>query len=194
MFFGLLYWAVRFIIFPTIKIFYTVWFFRSLSTEWCFCCGLFGSINFLSMLKNKKQIGYALLIVLLLIVIRTFESTIFYDPFLEYFKKEYAHLPFPEIHTIKLFFSLGFRYYLNSMLSIALLYVLFNDRKFTKFSLLLYMILGSVLMISFFFVLEFFGEESKMTLFYIRRFIIQPILLLLFIPAFYYQKRIKSVN
>ena len=143
------------------------------------------------MLKNKKQIGYALFIVLLLIAIRTFESTIFYDPFLNYFKQEYAHLPFPEMHTVKLFLSLGFRYYLNSMLSIALLYVLFNDRKFTKFSVLLYMILGSVLMISFFFVLQFFGEESKMTLFYIRRFIIQPIFLLLFIPAFYYQKRMK---
>lgn len=141
--------------------------------------------------KNKKQIGYALFIVLLLIAIRTFESTIFYDPFLHYFKQEYAHLPFPEIHTVQLFFSLGFRYYLNSMLSIALLYVLFNDRKFTKFSVLLYMILGSVLMISFFFVLQFFGEESKMTLFYIRRFIIQPIFLLLFIPAFYYHKRMK---
>lgn len=143
------------------------------------------------MLKNKKQIGYAVLIVLLLIAIRAFEHTIFYDPFLSYFKQEYAHLPFPQIQIVKLFFSLGFRYYLNSVLSIGLLYVLFKDKKFTKFSILLYMILGSILMISFFFVLEFFGEESKMTLFYIRRFIIQPIFLLLFIPAFYYQKRMK---
>lgn len=143
------------------------------------------------MLKNKKQIGYAALIVLLLIAIRAFEHTIFYDPFLSYFKQEYAHLPFPQIQIVKLFFSLGFRYYLNSVLSIGLLYVLFKDKKFTKFSILLYMILGSILMISFFFVLEFFGEESKMTLFYIRRFIIQPIFLLLFIPAFYYQKRMK---
>lgn len=143
------------------------------------------------MLKNKKQIGYVVLIVVLLIAIRAFEHTIFYDPFLKYFKQEYAHLPFPQIQIVKLFFSLGFRYYLNSVLSIGLLYVLFKDKKFTKFSILLYMILGSILMISFFFVLQFFGEESKMTLFYIRRFIIQPIFLLLFIPAFYYQKRMK---
>lgn len=144
------------------------------------------------MLKNKKQTGYAVLIVVLLIAIRTFEHTFFYDPFLKYFKQEYAHLPFPQIQIVKLFFSLGFRYYLNSVLSIALLYVLFKDKKFTKFSVLLYMILGSILMISFFFVLQFFGEESKMTLFYIRRFIIQPIFLILFIPAFYYQKKIKK--
>ncbi len=143
------------------------------------------------MLINKRQIVYALTIVVLLIAIRTFENNIFYDPFLHYFKLEYAHLPFPQINTVKLFLSLGFRYYLNSVLSIALLYVLFHDRKFVKFSVLLYMILGTLLMISFFFVLQFFGEESKSTLFYIRRFIIQPIFLILFIPAFYYQKKVK---
>ncbi len=144
------------------------------------------------MLKNKKQIGYAALIVVLLIAIRTFEHTIFYDPFLNYFKQEYAHLPFPKYNIVKLFFSLAFRYYLNSVLSIALIYVLFKDKKFAKFSTLLYMILGSILLISFFFVLNFFGEESKMTLFYIRRFIIQPIFLLLFIPAFYYQQKVRK--
>jgi exosortase F-associated protein len=68
------------------------------------------------------------------------------------------------------------------------LYVLFKDRQILKFTALLYMILGSVLMISFIFTLTFFGEESKMTLFYIRRFLIHPIFILLFIPAFYYQK------
>ena len=144
------------------------------------------------MLKNKTKIGYSILIVLLLVSIRAFEDTIFYDPFLSYFQQEYAHLPFPQFNIIKLFLSLGFRFYLNSILSIALLYVLFNDKKFTKFALLLYLILGSVLMISFFFTLQFFGEESKMTLFYIRRFIIQPIFLILFIPAFYYQQKSKS--
>jgi len=143
------------------------------------------------MLKNKQKFLSIVLIILALVGIRTFEDTLFYDPFLDYFQQEYAHLPFPKMHTIKLFFSLGFRYYLNSIASIALLYVLFKDKKFTKFSVLLYIILGSILMISFFFVLNFFGEESKMTLFYIRRFIIQPLFVILFIPAFYYQKRIK---
>jgi len=125
-------------------------------------------------------------------LIRAFEKTLFYDPFLNYFKNEYSHLPFPEINIFKLFFSLGMRFYLNSVISLFLLYVIFKDTKIVKFSALLYMILGSVLMISFIFVLNFFGEENKMTLFYIRRFIIQPIFILLFIPAFYYQKQAKK--
>jgi len=74
------------------------------------------------------------------------------------------------------------------VISLGLLYVLFDDRKIVKFSIFLFMLLGYILLISFFFVLTFFAEESKMTLFYIRRFLIQPIFILLFIPGFYYQK------
>ena len=143
------------------------------------------------LLNNKKKIGWSLFLILLLVVIRAFEDQLFYDPFLNYFKTEYAHLAFPQINIIKLFLSLGFRFYLNSVVSLLLLYVLFSDKQMVKFSALLYMILGSILMISFMFVLTFFSEESKMTLFYIRRFLIQPIFILLFIPAFYYQKKTK---
>ena len=143
------------------------------------------------LIRNKGKIGWSLFLILLLILIRAFETTLFYDPFLNYFKDEYAHLAFPKINIFKLFFSLGMRFYLNSVISLFLLYVIFKDTQIVKFTALLYMILGSVLMISFIFVLTFFGEESKMTLFYIRRFLIQPIFILLFIPGFFYQKRIK---
>ena len=143
------------------------------------------------LIRNKGKIGWSLFLILLLVLIRAFETTLFYDPFLNYFKDEYAHLAFPKINIFKLFFSLGMRFYLNSVISLFLLYVIFKDTQIVKFSALLYMILGSILMISFIFTLNFFGEESKMTLFYIRRFLIQPIFILLFIPGFYYQKKIK---
>lgn len=142
--------------------------------------------------ENKEKVGWSLFLILLLVLLRTFESTIFYDPFLSYYKSEFAHSPLPKFNVIKLFFSLGMRFYFNSLISLFLLYVIFKDTKIVKFSALLYMILGSILMISFMFVLAFFGEENKMTLFYIRRFIIQPIFILLFIPAFYYQRQIKK--
>jgi len=143
-------------------------------------------------LSNKEKLGWSLLLILLLVLIRAFEETLFYDPFLEYFKTEYSQMAFPKINIFKLFFSLGMRFYLNSMISLLLLYVLFKDKEIIKFTAFLYMVLGSILMISFIFTLNFFGEENKMTLFYIRRFLIQPIFILLFIPAFYYQKQIKK--
>jgi exosortase F-associated protein len=143
-----------------------------------------------NLLKNKRRVGVGIFLLLLLIAIRAFENTIFYDPFLDYFKSEYANLPLPQTNPIKLFLSLGFRFYLNSMISLALLYVIFKDNKIIKFSIFLFSIFGIVLMISFFFTLKFFPAE-KMTLFYLRRFIIQPILLILFVPAFYYQRKMK---
>jgi len=142
--------------------------------------------------KNKSKVIYTALLILLLVLIRMFENQLFYDPFLNYFKSEYSNSSFPKFNIFKLFFSLGFRFYLNMVISLGLLYVLFDDRKIVKFSIFLFMLLGSVLLISFFFVLTFFAEESKMTLFYIRRFLIQPIFILLFIPGFYYQKRISK--
>lgn len=145
-----------------------------------------------NLLSDKKKIGWSLFLILLLVLIRAFEETLFYDPFLNYFKTEFAHSKLPRFDFFKLFFSLGMRFYINSVISLFLLYVIFKDTKIVKFSMLLYMVLGSVLMISFIFVLTFFGEESKMTLFYIRRFLIQPIFILLFIPGFYYQKQLKK--
>ncbi|NNT71937.1 exosortase F system-associated protein [Flavobacterium sp. IMCC34852] len=144
------------------------------------------------LLKNKAKVFWSLFLIGLLICIRLFEDNLFYDPFLAYFKSEYAHAKLPQFNVFKLFFSLGIRFYLNSVISLFLLYVIFKDTKIVKFSMLLYMILGSILMISFIFVLTFFGEENKMTLFYLRRFLIQPIFIMLFIPAFYYQKQVKK--
>ncbi len=143
-----------------------------------------------NLLKNKKRVGFGVFLLLLLIAIRAFENTIFYDPFLDYFKREYSNLPLPKTNPIKLFLSLGFRFYLNSMISLALLYVLFKNNKIIKFSIFLFSVFGIILMISFFFTLKFFPAE-KLTLFYLRRFIIQPIFLILFIPAFYYQEKMK---
>ena len=143
------------------------------------------------LLNNKLNIAIGIFLIALLIAVRAFEDTLFYDPFLNYFKTNYTNLPYPIVNPIKLFLSLGFRYYLNSMISLAVLYLIFRDFKIVKFSTFLYILFGCVLMISFFFVLLKLGSENKMTLFYIRRFIIQPIFLILFIPAFYYQIKIK---
>ena len=138
--------------------------------------------------KNKLKVALGLFLFLLLVLLRVFEDLIFYDPFLVYFKSNYQNSSLPKLNIIKLFFSLGFRYYFTSMISLGLLRLFFNDSRVIKFSVFLYSFLGIILMVTFFFVLIKFGETNKMNLFYIRRFIIQPIFLILFIPAFYYQR------
>jgi len=144
-----------------------------------------------NLLQNKTTVFYTLILLALLVAIRAFENTLFYDPLLAYFKRNYMQTPLPKLNVIRLFFSLGFRFYLNSIISIGILKLIFNDSKVVKFSIFLYSVFGIILMVTFFFILLKFGETNKMNLFYIRRFIIQPVLLILFIPAFYYQKKNK---
>ncbi len=104
----------------------------------------------LKKLKNNKiEILLGLFLTGLLILIRTYEDTIFYDPLLKYFRYDYTNMKLPAINSVKLFLSMGFRYYLNSMISLGILYLIFKDTKIVKFSTLLFIIFGSVLMISF---------------------------------------------
>lgn len=173
--------------------FYTECFSRCLFMEWFLCYGLFGLINFQNMLQkllnHKVRIALSMLLIILLVLIRAYEDSLFYDPFLNYFKMDYYNLPLPEIDNLQLFFGLFFRYFLNSSISLAIIYVLFKDVEAVKFASILYLIFFVILVIIFFFVLFYIGETNKMALFYVRRFIIQPIFLLLFLPAFYYQKQ-----
>lgn len=140
-------------------------------------------------INHKTRILLATMLVLLLALIRAYEDVLFYDPFLDYFKTDYHNLPLPEVENVSLFFGLLFRYFLNTIVSLAIIYVLFKDIEAIKFASILYLVFFVILVIVFFVVFFFFGETNKMGLFYIRRFLIQPIFLLLFLPAFYFQKQ-----
>lgn len=136
--------------------------------------------------ENKFKILAALLVIFSFAVIRAFENQLFYDPFLEYFEKDFKKMPFPDVDTFKLFGGLLLRYLLNSGLSLALIYILFSDKDILKFSTALYSFFGIVLFVLFYIILQFYAEGNWL-LFYVRRFLIQPIFILIFIPAFYYQ-------
>ncbi|WP_343705373.1 exosortase F system-associated protein [Flavobacterium sp.] len=136
--------------------------------------------------ENKIKIFATIAVVIGFALIRTFERKLFYDPFLVYFNADFQSIPYPPVENLKLFAGLFFRYSLNSILSLALIYALFQDRDILKFSLLVYSAFLVIFLIAFFIILEYFPDGSWL-LFYVRRFLIQPILILLFIPGFYYQ-------
>lgn len=144
------------------------------------------------MLQKLFKYKFRILIILMLIIalafVRTFENSLFYDPFLEYFKTNYQNKRLPEIDNFNLFIGLFFRYFLNSIVSISIIYIVFKDLEMIKFTSILYVFFFVILIFAFYMTLNYFGNENKMTLFYIRRFLIQPLFLLLFLPGFYFQK------
>lgn len=140
------------------------------------------------MLQNKTTVFVVTVLVVFLALVRMFEKQLFYDPFLVYFEGDYVKLPLPEFDGLQLFFGLFLRFLLNTVLSLAILYFLFRDKEMITFVSFLYVILFVVLIVAFFCVLHFFKNQENLLLFYVRRFLIQPLFLILFIPAFYYQK------
>lgn len=143
--------------------------------------------------QNRRwQIALVLFLTGLLVAVRAFESQLFYDPFIQYFKSEYADRSYPVYNEMSLFLHWIFRYALNSMVTLAILYVVFKEVPMVQFSALLLSVFLIVLLIAMFVLLHFATEDQKMTLFYVRRFIIQPIFLLLFIPGFYFQKQLEK--
>lgn len=141
--------------------------------------------------QNIWRILLFLVFVFLLALVRAFEEQLFYDPFLAYFKKDFNSLPLPKFDAVKLFFGLLFRYALNTVFSLGILYILFKDVDIIWFASALYGFFFLVLISLFFLIIYFYEEHNNLMLFYVRRFLIQPIFVIVFVPAFYYQKQNK---
>lgn len=129
-----------------------------------------------------------------LIGVRFLEDKIFYDPFLPYFHLANKQAVFPNFEWTKLVFSHLFRFVLNLIFSLVVIYFGFKNRSWT---------LQAAVMIVLVFVLTFpiylyclydRFELGYLFSFYIRRFVIQPMVLLLLLPLFYYRKQILEKN
>lgn len=143
------------------------------------------------LLKNKIRLVQLVFLVALLVLIRAYEDQLFYDPFLNYFKSDFKNLPLPNFDAFQLFMGLFFRYTLNTVISLGIIYILFKEIQMVQFALILYYFFFMILMGAFFYIIYYSREPNNLALFYVRRFLIQPIFVLLFVPGFYFQKQNK---
>ena len=137
-----------------------------------------------------KGIKYILLILLfaLLAMIRFYENELFYDPYLTFFENDYLYIDNPRREVFKLTAYTTLRYVLNSVISLGILFIIFRDRNIIKFSTLIYAIAYVIFLALFLYFVLNPRKEDYYLFFNIRRFLIQPIILLLLLPAFYYHK------
>lgn len=132
-----------------------------------------------------SAIAIAMLLVLLALV-RFYQEDLFYDPLIPFFKTDSVILPYLDMQ--KLLGGLTLRYFINTILSVAILWFCFKDKSIVRLTAILYGVFFIVLMIAFMIVVNA-EKPNLLALFYVRRFLIQPLFLILFIPAFYYQRR-----
>ena len=128
------------------------------------------------------------LLVILLAAVRLFEESLFYDPLTYFFKSDYLTGKIPEMNFGLLTLNLIFRFIINSLISLAIIYVAFRDKQIMKFSGILYALLFVLGFSVFFYLILNLENEHYLALFYVRRFLIHPLFLLILLPAFYYYR------
>lgn len=140
-------------------------------------------------MRKPIKIVSTLFLFSLLVAIRFYESVLFYDPLLLFFKTSHSTEALPKLELVKLVLHTTFRFLLNTGISLLILWVLFRDKGIIRVSAILYLLLFSILMILFVILLDTSAAGEHMILFYVRRFLIQPLFLLILIPAFYFQRK-----
>lgn len=125
---------------------------------------------------------------LALVLVRAFQHELFYDPFIEYFRNGYLYDTIPVFSGSKLLLNLIFRYGLNTIISLAIIYVAFQNWDFLIFSIKFYFFAFILLVITFFIILKGELADGYLFAFYVRRFLIHPLFVLILLPAFYYKQ------
>lgn len=138
--------------------------------------------------KYKKYI-WLFFLFSILALIRLFENELFYDPYLTFFQNDYLYLDSPRQETLKLTLFTSLRYLLNTVVSLVILFIFFKDTSIVKFSVFIYGIAYCILIILFLYFVANPKQEDYYLFFNIRRFLIQPLILLLLLPAFYYHRK-----
>ncbi|GAA4236987.1 exosortase F system-associated protein [Postechiella marina] len=138
----------------------------------------------------SKSLKYILLFIgfTLLVLIRFFEHELFYDPYLTFFENDYLYIDNPRREVLKLTIFTTLRYALNTLISLAILFLVFKDKSIVKFSALIYILSFLILIILYLYFVINPRQEDYYLFFNLRRFLIQPIILILLLPAFYYHK------
>ena len=97
-----------------------------------------------------------------------------------------------DIHIHQFIINRSIRFLLNDFLTIGLIYALFGERKYVVFALWVQGI-GIVFFLIPYFILKIqYPAYNGPLLSFLHRLILNPTLVLLLIPAFYYQKKIST--
>lgn len=129
-----------------------------------------------------------------LVSVRILEDQIFYDPFLNYFHEADYQIAFPHFAWGKLIISHIFRFVLNLFFSCVIIHFLFKNKEWTVQGAVLISIIFVITFPIYLFCVSDRFDIGYLFSFYMRRFVIQPLILLLIVPLFYYRKQMMLRN
>lgn len=124
--------------------------------------------------------------------VRVVEDALFYDPFLDFFRGIASTNNFPEYNLWKLILSHVFRFILNLVFSALILQGFFKNSVWTKQGILLMLIVFAFVLPLYIYCVVTQFSVGELFSFYVRRFLIQPLVLIVLVPMFYYRKNLES--
>jgi exosortase F-associated protein len=120
-----------------------------------------------------------------------FQNELFTDPFIQFFKGNYTLKEPPYFNEISLYMNTTFRYFLNAIISLLAIWIAFPKKSVLRFSVVFYLFAFVVLMVAKIILIQILKPELYDAFFYVRRFLIQPLFVIILLPAFYYQEKLQ---
>ncbi|MBP1166230.1 exosortase F system-associated protein [Chryseobacterium culicis] len=127
-----------------------------------------------------------------LISVRVLENAVFYDPFLGYFHEANKNIEFPAFEWGRLIAGHVFRFILNLLFSCLIIYGLFKNKEWTLQGAIMILVVFVITLPIYLYCIYDKFEIGYLFSFYMRRFVIQPLIILLIVPMFYYRKQMIS--
>jgi exosortase F-associated protein len=121
-----------------------------------------------------------------LVAVRGFEDLFFPDPLKVYFHSDFQLRPVPPVSMLEQIVVTSLRFLANMILSLWIVWYLYKKKAYVNASLWVYLFAYLLLMVAFCLLLTADSDLGKMGLFYVRRFLIHPLLLFVLVAGFYF--------
>ena len=139
-------------------------------------------------MKNK---WYVLFGCLGLVLVYIFQMQLFYDPY-QHFSINDVHAVAPELNAPHYILSKVLRYSLNDGFALLIIWGLFANKKYMRFAVIIFLI-GLLVLLPMYLILSItFYPNSFTVLNHLHRIVLNPVLMMLLIPAFYYQESLSQ--
>jgi exosortase F-associated protein len=125
-----------------------------------------------------------------LIAVYVLQNQLFYDP-LKGYPMIAGKLP-DDFDGFTYAYQKVIRYLLNDGFALALIYAIFEERKYVQFAVYVFLFGLLFLLPTYLVLFVYFSEETYTYLNHLHRLVLNPVLMMLLIPAFFYQKRMRQ--
>jgi exosortase F-associated protein len=126
-----------------------------------------------------------------LIVVYVFQRQLFFDPFQDFMYNP-QQPQYPDFDETSYIISKIIRYALNDGFALLIIWGLFQNKTYMRFAMLVFAIGLFILLPLYLFLVLNHYQSTYTFLNHLHRLVLNPVIMMLLIPAFYYQQSLKK--